>query len=463
MGLVAPHRRPRLFSSLLAEVRWNAGGAIFVATVLLATAAVANEKTGSAARTTAATSGKKEAAKAAKTMNKGAQAIGQGTGAVKFEPVTFEALGGWADDDHLEALAAFAKSCTSLAKAARSGSRPVGPSSSELLETCTQAVALIRDGATEAAARSFFEARFTPHRVVHPAGNGLLTGYYEPVIEGSRTPDATFSAPVMKRPADLMNLVPESERGAKAEQLTHARRTSMGWEPYPTRQEIDQGALAGQELEFAYLRDPVDLYFMQVQGSGRIALPDGGSVRVTYDGKNGHPYTSVGRYLIDSGLFPADRMSLQALKDWLRAHPDRMRDVLWQNRSYVFFRELAVDEPGPLGVLEIPLTPGRSLAVDTAHHAIGLPVYVSSVALTHAGGKGAGFHRLMIAQDVGSAIRGPERGDIYFGSGTDAGALAGITKHQGNLFALLPRGALRETVVEAEAKSAPAASRRAGQ
>lgn len=444
------------------------GGAIVLAAALLTTLAVAADKSGSAARAYAAPTGKKEAVTAAKTMNKGAPAtgqvtIGQVTGAVKFEPVNFEALSGWAEDDHLAALTAFAKSCTRLNNAARSGAETVNSSPAELFGACAEAVDMIRRGASAAEARAFFEKRFTPHRVVHAAGSGLLTGYYEPVIEGSRTPDEAFSAPVLKRPADLMNLVSESERGAKAEQLTHARRTPEGWEPYPTRQEIDQGALAGQELEFAYLRDPVDLFFMQVQGSGRIALVGGGSVRVTYDGKNGHPYTSIGRYLIDRGLFPADRMSLNSLKDWLRAHPDRTRDVLWQNKSYVFFRELAADEPGPLGVFDIPLTPGRSLAVDTAHHAIGTPVYVSSASLTHAGGNGGGFHKLMIAQDVGSAIRGPERGDIYFGSGSDAGALAGVTKHQGNLFALLPHGALRGTAVEAETRATPAGVRRASQ
>ncbi|MFN3867832.1 MAG: MltA domain-containing protein, partial [Hyphomicrobiaceae bacterium] len=182
---------------------------------------------------------------------------------------------------------------------------------------------------------------------------------------------------------------------------------------------------------------------------------------VTYDGKNGHPYTSIGRYLIDNGLVPADRMSLAALKSWLRKNPARMREVLWQNRSYVFFRAIEGEEAeGPLGVLSIPLTTGRSLAVDTAFHAIGTPVYVSSPALKHVTRDDAGFHRLMIAQDVGSAIKGPERGDIYVGSGAKAGALAGITKHQGNFFVLLPRpmtAGLRGTLVEAAAPAeAPA-------
>jgi membrane-bound lytic murein transglycosylase A len=162
-------------------------------------------------------------------------------------------------------------------------------------------------------------------------------------------------------------------------------------------------------------------------------------VRVTYNGKNGHPYTSIGRYLIDAGLFPADQMSLDALKVWLKADADRGRDVMRQNKSYVFFRELEGEEAdSPLGTQDIPLSDGRSLAVDTLFHAIGTPVFVSAPTLTHATPSG-GFARLMIAQDVGSAIRGPERGDIYFGSGDEAGRLAGITKHPGSYFVLLPR------------------------
>ncbi|MEQ1713598.1 MAG: MltA domain-containing protein, partial [Hyphomicrobium sp.] len=209
--------------------------------------------------------------------------------------------------------------------------------------------------------------------------------------------------------------------------------------PYPTRQEIDEGALAGKGLELLYLADPVDVFFMQVQGSGRIELPDGSMVRVTYDGKNGHPYTSVGRHLIDTGAFAAEQVSLQSLEKWLKSEPARGRTAMWHNKSYVFFRELSGSQAaGPLGAMSIPLTEGRSLAVDTGFHQLGLPVWVSSPKLTHATRAG-GFHRLMIAQDVGSAIRGAERGDIYFGSGEAAGRLAGVTKHPANFVVLLPK------------------------
>ncbi|MGE5266782.1 MAG: MltA domain-containing protein, partial [Deltaproteobacteria bacterium] len=231
----------------------------------------------------------------------------------------------------------------------------------------------------------------------------------------------------------------ESERGAKAEQLTHARRTPAGLEPYATREAIEEGALAGQDLEFVWLEDPVDAFFLHVQGSGLIAFDDGTSARITYDGKNGHPYTSVGRYLIDAGLFPADQMSLDALKAWLRADRARGIAAMRQNKSYVFFRELTGESArSALGAMEIPLSEHRSLAVDTRFHDLGTPVYVVSPALTVAGGD-RGFHRLMVAQDVGSAIRGPERGDIYYGTGDEAGARAGTTRHPGNFYVLLPK------------------------
>jgi membrane-bound lytic murein transglycosylase A len=291
-----------------------------------------------------------------------------------------------------------------------------------------------------AAARAWFEHTFTPHRVEHSEGQGLLTGYYEPVIDGAREPGGPFTVPILRRPPDLVNLVAESERGAKAHALTHARRVPDGnLETYATRTEIENGCLSGQGLELVFLADPVDAFFLHVQGSGRIRMPDGRLVRITYDGKNGHPYTSVGRYLIDAGLFPADQMSLDALKVWLRADPSRGREVMRQNASYVFFRELTGSQAeAPFGTMEIHLTTGRSLAVDTRFHAIGTPVFVTAPSLVHAGDSG-GFHRLMVAQDVGSAIRGPERGDIYFGSGDEAGVLAGHTKHPGHFFVLLPR------------------------
>lgn len=357
---------------------------------------------------------------------------------VTMTPATFAELPGWATDNHSEAFAAFRKSCSRVLAAIKDGSlkgrRAPGP---EFLIACHDALASGKAKLSEAEARKFFETHFTPHRVVHGAGHGLLTGYYEPVLDGSRTQEGRFQVAIYRRPPDLVNVVSETERGAKGSALTHVRQTTDGPAPYFTRAEIEQGALRDRGLELLYLDNEVDAFFMQIQGSGRIRLRDGSMVRVAYDGKNGHPYSSIGRYLIDTGLLQADKVSLGSLRTWLLANIERGRNVMWQNKSFVFFRELkGADAKSPMGVLNIPLTPGRSLAVDTTYHTLGMPIYVSAPKLTHA--MRGGFNRLMIAQDVGSAIKGPERGDIYFGSGDRAGKLAGITKHPGNFFVLLP-------------------------
>ncbi len=353
---------------------------------------------------------------------------------VTFEPATFAELPGWKDDDHLAALKTFLLSCGRVMKAAKA--KAPESRTAALARACGAAAAIKTP--TRAAARAFFETQFVPHRIVHAGDGGFLTGYYEPVLKGSRTPQGRFQTPVYRRPPDLVNVVAETERASMPDGLTHVRKTATGVAPYPTRAEIEQGALKGKGLELLYLADPVDTFFMHIQGSGRIELTDGTTVRLNYDGKNGHPYTSIGRYLIEKGLFPANTMSLAALRKWLRADPARGRKVMWQNASFIFFRELkGHDAEGPLGAQSVPLTPGRSLAVDTAFHTLGTPIYVSSPSLKHAG-KAGGFNRLMVAQDVGSAIKGPERGDIYFGSGDKAGRLAGITKNAGHFYALLP-------------------------
>jgi len=382
---------------------------------------------------------------------------------VTFKPATFAELPGWATDDHLAALAAYLASCERVLAAVKAGNGTGHvPPSPQQLSACHDAAVTAARKPTGATARAFFEAHFTPHRVIHEKPEGLLTGYYEPLLEGSRTQDARYTTPILRRPADLVNLVDETQRGAKSQGLTHARKTVTGTEPYATRAEIEKGALQGKGLELLFLKDPVDVFFMQIQGSGRIKLPDGNIIRVSYDGKNGHPYSSIGRYLIDKGLLAADKVSLAVLEKWLRADPERGRQVMWQNASYVFFRELkGAEAKGALGALDIPLTPGRSLAVDPAYHTLGTPIYVSAPSLTHALQSGP-FNRLMIAQDVGSAIKGPERGDIFFGSGNLPGKLAGTTKHPGNFFVLLPRADLVPSTV-AGAGKAPAKASQARQ
>lgn len=364
---------------------------------------------------------------------------------VSYEPIAFTELSGWADDDHAAALKAFLASCPQVI-AGRDGTGKAGEPNLSLRAACEAAQALPAK-AGGAVARAFFERHFQPHRVVHGGMDGLLTAYYEPLLEGSRTKEGRFQAPILRRPPDLVTIVPET-RAAVAGTLTHARRTAAGLVPFATRAEIEGGALAGQGLEILYLPDPVDKFFLQIQGSGRIRLRDGSVVRVQYDGKNGHPYTSIGRYLIDKGLLAADRMSMGALGRWLKDDIERARLVMNQNASYVFFKEMPPGAEGPMGAIDVPLVAGRSLAIDPAVHRLGSPIYVSAPTLKPAG-HARPFHRLMVAHDVGGAIKGPERGDLYFGSGDAAERAAGGVRHPGNLYVLLANPAAPGAVKEA--------------
>jgi membrane-bound lytic murein transglycosylase A len=303
---------------------------------------------------------------------------------------------------------------------------------------CAAAMAL-GDSLDRDAARAFFEANYTPHRIKGSPEPGFVTGYYEPEVRGSRERSGAFMVPVYGRPDDLITLAPETERARFNDRITGMRQTPQGQVPYYTRQEIHAGALEGRGLELLYLDDPVELFYMQVQGSGLVRFAGGSSVRLTYAGKNGHPYTSIGKLLIARGEITSDAMSMAVVKAWLRADPERARALMEENRSYVFFRELDAKESadGPLGADGVQLTPGRSLAVDTAYHRLGLPVFVTGPDI--AAPDGAPFRRLMIAQDVGSAIRGPGRGDIFWGTGAAAGAIAGSTRHKASFTLLLPK------------------------
>ncbi|MGI9480151.1 MAG: murein transglycosylase A [Hyphomicrobiaceae bacterium] len=336
-----------------------------------------------------------------------------------YEAVAFADLPGWADDDHGAAMGAFRHSLDRLQRAFPGLPAP-----------------------GDTSPRHYFEAHFEPHRVIADNGtgehtsSGLFTGYYEPVLRGSRQRSAHFPTPLLRRPDDLVTLCDDSLRASAGAAPTHARRTPAGLEPYPTRQAIEQGCLDGQGLELLYLQCPVDAFFLHVQGSGLIELDDGNPIRVGYAAKNGHPYMSIGKALIADGAITAEDMSLQTLAAWLRSDPDRARRTMWRNPSYIFFKEIGnAASVSATGVDAITLTPGRSLAVDASIHAIGLPVFMTIEDLP---GTSAPSRRLMVAQDAGSAIRGSVRADIFYGTGDEAGALAGRTKHTGNMFVLLP-------------------------
>jgi len=287
------------------------------------------------------------------------------------------------------------------------------------------------------AAREFFETYFEPH-AIEGGTSGFVTGYYEPEVTGARARDARFSVPVYGRPDDLVTVASETERARFNDRITGFRNTDEGRVPYFTRAEIEAGALQGRGLELLYLDDTIELFYMQVQGSCLVHLNDGSQVRLTYAGKNGHPYTSIGRLLVARGELAADDIDMDKVKTWLQAGQARGRALMQENRSYAFFRELGEEEgrEGPLGAEGVALTPRRSLAVDTEYTSLGTPVFVVAPGVESVEGP---FRRLMIAQDVGSAIRGPQRGDIFWGTGEAAGAIAGHTRHTATFHLLLPK------------------------
>jgi membrane-bound lytic murein transglycosylase A len=341
---------------------------------------------------------------------------------IRLKPISFTEIEGWAEDDHAAALRAFIKSAHDDPKL-RYG----------------DAAILLGEDVSREAARIFFEDLYTPHVVEDAGDGGLVTGYYEPEVNGSRERSGKFQVPVYGRPDDLVRVKPDLLRAFYNHKFGTMRRKGDELVPYYTRAEIDAGALEGRGLGILYLDDPVELFFMQIQGSGRVRLTDGSWVRLGYADKNGHPYTSIGKLLAERREGRPPDLTMEGLKSWLREDPARGRALMQKNKSYVFFRELPEAEAGegPIGAQGVPLMPGRSLAVDTAYHRLGTPIFVSAPALATSDGKP--FRRLMVAQDVGSAIRGKERGDIYWGSGAEAGAIAGRVKHKARFYFLLPK------------------------
>ena len=260
-------------------------------------------------------------------------------------------------------------------------------------------------------------------------------------MAGSLEADDAFTVPIYALPDDLVLIANNASEEGLPAGLTAARQAGTGVVPYYTRQEIEEGALRGRGLELVYLADAVDAFVLQIQGSGLIRLPDGGRLRLGFAGKNGHPYASIGKILIERGELQPSNASMDILLEWLRADRERGRELMRENKSYPFFRRLTgmEAEDGPCGSLGVPLTAGRSLAVDPRYHPLGLPIWVSAPDLTDQGPRH--FNRLMIAQDTGSAIRGPVRGDIFWGTGTEAGFIAGRTKHICDFCILIPNNA----------------------
>jgi membrane-bound lytic murein transglycosylase A len=327
-------------------------------------------------------------------------------------PAAFRDLPGWEADSHADALPALAQSCGHFAE--RPAEEPVGPAglagrAGDWHAVCA-AAALLPEG-DHLAARRFFERWFRPVAIAGADGveDGLFTGYFAPLLRGSRRPSEVYSVPIYRKPPPLPG-----------------RRL-------PSRAEILAGALDGQGLELLWVDDPVDAFFLHIQGSGHVALDDGSVVGVGYHGWNGHPYFAIGRALIDRGEATREEMSMQLIRDWLSTNPDRADDLMNLNPSFIFFEERGAD--GVIGTLEVPLTAGRSLAVDDDHIPLGVPMWLDIIDPTVPGGE---LRRLVLAQDTGGAIRGAVAGDVFWGYGDEAGRMAGGMQARGRYFMLLP-------------------------
>jgi membrane-bound lytic murein transglycosylase A len=358
----------------------------------------------------------------------------------QYAPLAWSDVAGWNDDNHLQAYRAFRASCRPISA---QHSLPADPKALgiSLRDPCRAARATdISDGPK---ARAFFEAHFLPLRISRLGeDDGFVTGYYEPVIDGSRTRTDVYTVPVYRRPSNLF-VRGFSQSSAslpnKGEVFRKIGRRKLV--PYYDRAEIEDGAIAGRGLEICWLKSQTYLLFTQIQGSARVHLEDGSTVRINYDAHNGYPYTAVGRILIDRGIIPKEQMSMQKIREWLEQNPDGAKELRRQNRSYVFFREVQLaDKDEAVGAQGVPLTPGRSIAVDKALHVYGTPFFIAGELPIESEQSKTPFHRLMIAQDTGSAIVGPARADLYFGAGAEAGRVSGRLRHNMRFVILVPKG-----------------------
>ena len=358
--------------------------------------------------------------------------------------VGFGALPGWQADKLSEAMPALRQTCgriAALGPQAQLGGANGAPalaradSAASWGPVCA-AAATTPDG-DDAAARALLEKYLEPHELSPgPDSQALFTGYYEPISSGARHRGGVFQTPLHRRPGTLTQIVaaPHPRPGTRARP---ARVAATRVRAVPDRAAIVSGALRGRGLELAWLADPIDAFFLQIQGSGRITLPDGGEMRVGYAGANGKPYMAIGKILLDRGEITREDMSMQAIRAWLNAHPDQAAKLMNSNPSYVYFREVMDVSPdqGAVGAFGVPLTPGRSLAVDRAFIPMGVPVFIATADPLD----NTAYQRLLLAQDTGGAIKGAVRADIFYGWGPQAEARAGKMQGTGKAWVLLPR------------------------
>jgi membrane-bound lytic murein transglycosylase A len=350
----------------------------------------------------------------------------------ELEPSSFSKLDRWQTDDHAASFATFRKSCSALLK--RRGK--IRPFAEDLQVACRAAVEIPLPADKETA-RKFFEENFLPVRISKLGErDGFLTGYYEPIVEGSRTRHGEYIHPIYRTPPDLKTRVKQGVRS-----LRHRiGRTIAG---YFDRGAIEAGALEGRGLEICWLKDPVESFFIHVQGSARVRLEDGKQLRLNFNAHNGYPYVSIGKVMIDRGIATRDQMSMDLIRTYFAEDPEEAREIMNQNRSYVFFREIS-ELPGdiePPGAQGVNLTALRSIAVDKNLHVYGTPFWIEAELPIESDKSETKFRRLMIAQDTGGAIVGPARADLYFGAGLKAGTQAGRIKNPGLFYMLVPNSA----------------------
>jgi membrane-bound lytic murein transglycosylase A len=350
-----------------------------------------------------------------------------------LELTSYDAIAGWRDDDHAAALDAFLLGASLMQAAPKT--KTLGAEGTALQRIGR--IASARKGLKGKQARAFFEEFFQPWRI---KAEGFVTGYYEPEVEARLSPGKEFRVPLYRRPHDLVDVSDENRPAGWHPNLRFGRRTREGIIPFYDRGEIEGGALSGRGLELAYLRDFVTAFFIHVQGSARLRLKDGRTLRIAFDGKSGHPYASIGRLAVERGILSREAAHSQGLEAWLRAHPEEGRALMRENRSFIFFRVTGqAEDEGPIGAAGVPLAAGRGLAIDRTLVTFHTPVFVEAEGLADPDSANRPFRRLMIAQDTGSAITGPGRGDIFFGSGARAASLAGDVRHSACMVLLLPR------------------------
>jgi membrane-bound lytic murein transglycosylase A len=360
-----------------------------------------------------------------------------------LEPSAFAALDGWGDDDHVAGLRTFRNSCQPILK--KKARALLGRHFEEALRQVCGRLSKLDAPLDEAAARRFFEENFRPVRIARLGEeSGFLTGYYEPEVEGRRTASNDFNVPIYRQPGGIFAKL----RAAVGKLVRHrvGRRTTGILD----RAAIEDGALKGRALELCWLKDPVDAFFIHIQGSARVRLEDGKLLRINYDASNGLPYTPVGRILIERGIVPREQMSMDAIRTYFAEEPDEAREIMRLNKSFAFFREvneLAPDSE-PTGAEGVNLVRERSIAVDKAIHVYGTPFWIEADLPITSEKPVTRFRRMMIAQDTGGSIVGPARADIYFGAGIDAGTVSGRIRHAGKFYVLVPKEADPSRLIE---------------